>query len=347
MDLLQALETLGLPLKDLGSGGLEITGWGGPPPGLPPEIAVGEGGTTLRFLLPLVAASHGQTRLVGAESLMHRPHIPLLDFLQARGARITPLADAPGFQVTADGLSSGVWELPAQVSSQFASALWYPAQILPHVNVQVDDAMVSKAYFLLTQKYAALSFAPVPAEGFRKMKVPADSSGATFFEVASRLLNQPVSYDRPMEEGHPENKAHSFLEKMDTHPVEEEVVLDVQGFIDAAPALAVFGIFRKGGLVLTGIEGLRDKESDRVAGIQALGQVAGQVIQLKDAHALRIPGGGLQRTVGSTFNPQGDHRLAMAAFLIRLLHPSLHVEQEACVRKSFPNFVATLAQWAS
>ncbi len=346
-DLLQALKTLGLPMQDLGQGGLEITGWGGPPPKLPPEIAVGEGGTTLRFLLPLVSASHGETRLVGASSLFRRPHTPLLDFLQAKGARITPLADTSGFQVTADGLSSGVWKLPAQVSSQFASALWYPAQILPQVEVKVDDTMVSKAYFLLTQKYAKLSFAPIPADGYRSLSVPADPSGATFFEVASRLLNRPVCFDRPLEGGHPENEAHSFLKRFDTHPEEEEAVIDVQDFIDAAPALAVLGLFRKGGLTLTGIEGLRHKESDRVVGIQALGRTVGQEIKLIHSHSLHIPGGGLQGTPGTTFEPQDDHRLAMAAFLVQLLHPSLRVENAACVRKSFPDFVSTLTQWVS
>ena len=91
---------------------------------------------------------------------------------------------------------------------------------------------------------------------------------------------------------------------------------------------------------------LRAKESDRVFGVQRLAALCGSHAELK-GDQLHLSGGGIDSLAAEAqkpFDPDQDHRMAMAAGVARLLSPAIRVMQPECVAKSFPDFWAEIAK---
>ncbi|MDT8323772.1 MAG: hypothetical protein RRA94_06665, partial [Bacteroidota bacterium] len=88
-------------------------------------VHVGEGGTTLRFLLALCATSVKRSKLVVAPSLMRRPHDALLRALRSGGASIDRFDDLSGQGFVVRGWTDMPEALSVETaeSSQYASAL--------------------------------------------------------------------------------------------------------------------------------------------------------------------------------------------------------------------------------
>jgi len=111
---------------------------------------------------------------------------------------------------------------------------------------------------------------------------------------------------------------------------------EIPAMIDEIPLLALLASLARGVTVIGGIEGLRSKESDRVAGTLALLGSLGVKASYKRG-ALTVTGTKKFTAAGPirTFN---DHRLAMAAGAASAACPGLKIENPACVDKSYPGF---------
>lgn len=109
---------------------------------------------------------------------------------------------------------------------------------------------------------------------------------------------------------------------------------------DSAPTLAVVAAFAAGPTRLHGVEHLRHKESDRIAalrrGLAALGartEFGGGALTI---HPSDPP---TDRGAPPVFDPDGDHRIAMAFALAGLRRPGgVRVLSPGVVAKSFPAF---------
>jgi 3-phosphoshikimate 1-carboxyvinyltransferase len=120
------------------------------------------------------------------------------------------------------------------------------------------------------------------------------------------------------------------------------VSVEARDFPDAVPALAALSIFAAGESRFRGIAHLRWKESDRIAGVEALAAAAGvRCVVQDDGIAITGPPG--VSRIGATCLPTfEDHRLAMAGALLSLALPSLLIETPDCVGKSYPGFFRDL-----
>lgn len=108
---------------------------------------------------------------------------------------------------------------------------------------------------------------------------------------------------------------------------------------DLFPVLSVLCAFGEGVSSLTGGRLLKYKESDRIKKTKELLDL----IQVKNEllpDGIRIFGGsGTQpQNVPLQFNPDHDHRMAMAAGLIKLKNYNLEILTPDVVNKSYPNF---------
>ncbi len=116
---------------------------------------------------------------------------------------------------------------------------------------------------------------------------------------------------------------------------------EVPTLVDEIPILAVAAAFAKGPSLFQGLEELRVKESDRLQLTGDLLKAAGCQYEIR-GNDLWIAGGMLD-VKPFTFNPHGDHRLAMcAAILARRCKKPCCILDSECVRVSYPNFYEDL-----
>jgi 3-phosphoshikimate 1-carboxyvinyltransferase len=85
---------------------------------------------------------------------------------------------------------------------------------------------------------------------------------------------------------------------------------------------------------------LRVQECERVEALRTeLTKCGAHVDEIRDS--LRIDPGPLR---GAEFETYGDHRIAMCFGMLGLRVPGIRLRNPACVRKTFPNFFAKLAE---
>ena len=110
---------------------------------------------------------------------------------------------------------------------------------------------------------------------------------------------------------------------------------------DLVPAVAVtcaaLGIEAR----LTGVDTLRYKESNRLESISSELAKLGRQIKVEDGVML-IPAGEPftkdNMPVKETIDAHGDHRIAMAFGVLKVINPALTVDTPEVVAKSFPDF---------
>ena len=112
------------------------------------------------------------------------------------------------------------------------------------------------------------------------------------------------------------------------------VDVDMSDTPDAVPAIAVVASFAKGKTRLTNIKHLREKECDRIDAVCS--QLMKMGIKVNQGeNFLEITGGNPKGARIETFD---DHRIAMAFSIFGLKISGMEIENETCVKKSFPNY---------
>ena len=207
------------------------------------------------------------------------------------------------------------------------------------------------------------TFAPKPFQ----YRVPGDPSSAAFFAVLAAISGGgQVKIERMLWNA----TRTGFLEVLtmmgvgiepgpiDRKAMEPVTTLKVIGkslravdtgglnpatFIDEIPILAVAAAFARGTSRFRDLHELRVKESDRLVATCKLLQKAGVRVEI-EADDL-IVHGQPRRLRGFRFDPDGDHRLAMAgAILGQMADGPSEILDPDCVRVSYPNFFEQLEQ---
>ncbi len=364
--LAAALEALGAGFDRTEAGVVRVQGMGGPPRAEGLRIDAGEAATNFRFLACLLAAGRTDVLLTGSAQLLSRPHQPLYDFLRSRGAAVEPASE--GVRIRSRGLLGGAWDAPATASSQFLSGLALASAWSGEVTLGLPADLPSRGYFELTlatirafrgapaavREPAALRLRPGNPRG-RAWTVPADASGATFFLVAAATGARPAVFETPWAEQHPEAALNRrWLEdsgllapvpgdRFDPagEPPGCPLELDLDPAPDAGPALAVLAASLPAGIRFRGLERLRIKESDRLAGMKALAEALGARVEEEPEALMLRAGPSGPPPSPAPFDPRNDHRLAMAAAVA-----GLEVADPACVSKSFPGFWTEWNAWS-
>jgi len=117
-----------------------------------------------------------------------------------------------------------------------------------------------------------------------------------------------------------------------------QLSFDIDPCPDVAPAISVLAAHLVNGILLSGTERLRFKESDRFNGMRRLVAALGGEFEQQANGQVLIRRGHGQRS-GIAVACASDHRLVMAAAIA-----DLEVDNRECVAKSFPNFWQELAK---
>lgn len=333
------------------------------------RIDVGESGSTLRFLLPIIAALGTTTEVMGHGRLAERPLAPLDEQLREHGVT---LSWDGAFPLHVSGkLAGGTFHLPGNVSSQYVSGLLLAAPLLDDdVEILVSEPVQSRAYIDLTVSALATFGVTVSesrikddAGSYRRYGVDAtarfvspgacavegDWSNAAFWLSAGSLGSEPLSVtglDSQSRQG--DRAIMAALSLLGARMGRSRGIvaasrdslhgatLDVSGIPDLVPPLAAVAAYADGTTRLTNAGRLRLKESDRLVTVRdALLALGGDARIEGDDLVIE----GSERLAGGTVDSAGDHRIAMlAAICAAYAQGPTTILGAQCVAKSYPSF---------
>lgn len=326
------------------------------------KIDCGEGGTTLRFLALRASRIPGEHRLTGRPRLFARPQEELVKILSQLGveARLSPtelVIRSDGWKPQGDTLY-----VPSHRSSQFVSAVLLNAWDLPfELFVSPVGAGISEGYWRMTLSMAIELGMKVDRwdQDFRvptgqkvkskEWRLEPDMSSAFSLAACASVAGSATLLDFPARSLQPDFSFVDILKTMNV-PLQLEsgrlkiqaasnlqaVAVKLTASPDLFPVLAALCSLAEGESELYGAPQLVHKESNRIGKIVELLQVTGRTVNVMD-DGVRISG---EKRIGSAirFDPDQDHRLAMAAAVLKLAGLPVEILHREVVNKSYPGF---------
>ncbi|MFM2135345.1 MAG: hypothetical protein RL021_745 [Bacteroidota bacterium] len=333
----------------------------------------GDGGTTLRFLLPYLAMNGSECTLAGNERMNRRPVRELVDALRSLGANILYVAAEgyPPLHILPAEIRGGAVNVDTSRSSQFASALMLAAPfICGGLTLRFSGTRVSDSYVDMTLRVLAAAGVEFIVED-SGVRIPQQQLPETEFDVeldwsSAAFWYQLVALRQECSllltglrtgsfQGDESVSKHFSRLGVVTTPTAEGIRIDsnvpsemsvplefdLRSTPDLAPALIVACFGRRIPAVFTGIEHLRYKESDRMAVLlKYLSAMGARVVHAGGRFELQsFP----DQFPSFTVDPHEDHRIAMAFAILSCLHGGVKVSHPEVVRKSYPEFWDQLA----
>jgi len=323
----------------------------------------------MRFLTAYLAGQPGkQVTLTGSTRMKQRPIQILVEALRGLGADISYL-EAPGcppLKIHGSRLEGKQVTLPADISSQYISALLLIAPTLPQgLLLTLEGQITSLPYIRMTLELLNRLGIKTEMQGNRirvepKREIPSQtlvvesdwSSASYYYSTAalavpgSRIVlrsyrQESLQGDSVLQSIYRELGVSSIFEgdqliltREDTQPV-SHLSLNLMEAPDLAQTLAVccFGLGIS--CELTGLHTLKIKETDRLSALEVELTNLGARLEVTD-HSLRLHKGGAPKA-GESIATYNDHRMAMA-FAPMGLRTDLYIEDAGVVSKSYPGF---------
>ena len=319
------------------------------------ELDCGESGSTLRFLLPLLASIGGEFTLIGHGKLMERPNDELFSVLSEHGVKITK-----DDKIRLSGkLFGGEFRIRGDISSQYISGLLMvlptleedskiilttPLKSAPYVDITLS---VLKDFGVSVQKTEYGYFVKGGQIYSGEVYPDGDWSNSAFFlvlgaiagEITVKNLNlKSVQGDKVITDILTRAGATVTFNK-DSVTVKEAnlkgFTADAENCPDLVPILSVLGAFADGKTVITNVERLKIKESDRIQTTIDMLSCLGVKAE-SDGHTLTVYGGGAKSGVADSHN---DHRIAMSvAVMASAVEGQTLLTDASAVEKSYPTF---------
>ncbi len=326
-----------------------------------------DAGSAARFLTALLAFTPGCNMITGTERLCQRPMAPLIEALRSLGCQITCLGKEGFLPLKINGFvpSADRVVVDGSQSSQFVSALLMASILLPQgLTVEVTGTAASEPYIEMTldvlqQAHISWTLKGVPPAYHLEHALPKcdmvsvekDWSAASYFYAAvamnPALHIRMVGLYRGSSQG--DSVVSSIFEHLGVRTVQTDICADVIGLDsysreftydfmstpDLFPAVAVTCAALGIDAHLTGISGLRVKESDRVKTIAEELRKMNCQVEVTDNEVHLLPS---TLKVSQPVDPHDDHRIAMAFAILKVKFPELEVLNPDTVSKSFPTF---------
>jgi 3-phosphoshikimate 1-carboxyvinyltransferase len=327
-------------------------------------------GTSARLLSGLLAGLPLFAVLTGDSSLLGRPMARVVEPLRRMGARIegreggrfAPLCFLPG----SGGLAPLDWEL-AVSSAQVKGSLMLAAlraegasRLSGRIASRDHTERMLRALGVRIETVdGALRIIPPRALPDFRVEIPGDVSSSAFFLASALICGREIQVrncgvnpsrcgflavmrrmgarvevgEERTSLGEPIGTIRILPGELRGTSVEAEEVPDL---IDEAPLVAVLGLFARGITEVRGVGELRVKESDRLSAIARMAKSLGGEMEIR-GDGFRVEGP--QKLVSGRVDPEGDHRIAMAAAAAAAGIPGgVRVSGIECTRVSYPDF---------
>ena len=326
-----------------------------------PEMDCRESASTLRFMLPVAAASSLNASFTGGEHLSERPISDLLITLEEHGVT----SSAKGLPLELSGnLSDGRFYISGNVTSQYLSGLLLTLPLLDSgSDIVLSTELRSSSYIDITVDIMSKFGVNVIRDGDRyylsgpvryrspgTVTIGGDWSNASAFLVAGLLNGCNSVAVKNLEVSSPQGDKNiiHILESFGAHLKTSSggilsegarlhgAAIDIDSNPDLMPSLAVAAMAADGNTEFVNAERQRYKESDRIISIERM--VCSLNCQARSSpDSLVISGGSDIR--GGTIDSFGDHRIVMAAAIASCLTDTpVTVTNAESVSKSYPTF---------
>lgn len=324
------------------------------------RLECGESGSTLRFMLPIVGALGITAEFHPKGRLIERPLAPLDKLLSEHGVTVIKGDNT----ITSTGkLTSGLFELPGNVSSQYISGLLMALGLLDgDSQLIVTGDVQSKSYIDMTEEVVRTAGIDFNKSGFTysipggqipsmpgEVHVEGDYSGASFYLCMGALSDKGITVKGLKPDSKQGDRAILEILKRFGADVSESadgitvrkntlrgMTIDASQIPDIIPPLCVVAAAAEGRTEIINAERLRIKESDRIkTTVSMINSLGGAAIELKSGIIID----GKPILTGGSTEAFNDHRIAMSAAVAALISQgSVTVEGAECVAKSYPRF---------
>ena len=313
-------------------------------------IDVKDCGAGYRFLMAVAAVTPGKWLLTGTKRLLERPIAPLVEALKSAGADIERCDT--GWQINGKELHAQRLRIDCSQSSQMASALLLAGDRIGLQELTVVPTPPPSApYWELTRRMVEAHQQGLPT------RREADWSTAAFwyaFLAVNITIDTLTLKDLHLDTLQGDAVVAEWFRgfgirseqtaegvkisrvTIDCNPVENST-FHLYDHPDLAPVMAVTALLCQRTVTLTGLGNLNRKESRRM---DLMCELLSHFcpLQRQGDETLTVDGTSfINNSKPITFDPQNDHRMAMAATLLSLHFPVMVTDIE-CVKKSYPQF---------
>ena len=358
----KTLMKLGIRIDDSGDA-IEVHGSKGNFEAFTEPIYLGNSGTSMRLLTPVVSLGKGTYTLVGSERMHQRPIQDLLDSMNQMGIPAYSVKGngCPPIEITGHRIKGGTIQLNCKMSSQYLSALLLIAPFSENtLEIQITEGPVSKPYIDMTIDVMSKFNVRVASDGYHRFMVEGgqvyksgqysvepDSSQAGYFWAAAAVTGSTVkvmglkdsSRQGDVRFADTLGRMGCVLHKQDdgiavTGGQLSGIDVDMQDMPDMVPTLAVVAAFAEGTTVIKNVAHLKAKECDRIDAVIREFSKLGVEAEWTNTDLL-VKGGWSH---GAEIDTYKDHRIAMSFAIAGLKIPGIFIRDESCVGKSFPEF---------
>lgn len=323
-----------------------------------------ESGSTLRFLLPLVASLGAECSFIMRGRLASRPLSPLYELLACNGVTLSEASKSPLY--VSGKLCAGDYTLKADVSSQYISGMLFALSVASGKSTLCLSGKVESApYILMTldtlDKFGAdITFDSENnifyINGKERLISPklvtvgGDWSNAAFLLVAGAIGPTPITLsglDTNSRQG--DRAILSILSDMGANitVADNEITvypsklhgisIDASDIPDLVPILSVAASVAQGKTTIFNASRLRLKESDRIESVCASLSALGASVEATDDGMVIT---GKTKLLGGEVDSYNDHRIAMSASVASLVcEKEVRITRFEAINKSFPSFL--------
>ncbi len=324
-----------------------------------------QSGTTLRFMVAILAALNAPNTIDAHEQLKTRPITDFIEELTVAGAHINLDGTYP---LSIDGsMRAGTFILPGNISSQYISALLLAAPLMEGISkIQVTKPFESSSYVQLTieamemfgvkthkqETDTSVVFTVEDSQYVTPGEVvcEGDWSQASMWLALGALSDDTIGVrGLNMTSAQPDRAILGALSIMGARVLRRPnevyvrkdqvrpLSIDCSQTPDLVPALALLASSIPSTTKLTGLERLKYKESDRILAVSYTLRSFGIDCEA-DESSLTITGGNI-RAPKFVLDPHDDHRICMLQALMATQADGVcAIENAQVVDKSYPEF---------
>lgn len=326
-------------------------------------IDCNESGSTLRFLIPIIAALGIKCEFKMSGNLGKRPLDIYYDIFRKNNIEFKKEKDS----LYIDGnLKSGVYEIPGNISSQFITGMLFALTLVEEDSIiKISEKIESKSYIDITLeclkdfgiKIENNNYREFIIKGNQKYKsieytVESDFSQGAFFLCADAIGNDininglkenSVQGDKVGIDILKEMNCKKILDDFDGIKIKlnklKSTKIDASDCPDIIPIFSVCAAFAEGTTEIFNAKRLRIKECDRLHAInEELSKLGCNIIEKEDS--LIINGNGGEKLLGGCeVWSHKDHRICMMLSIASTIcEKDIVIKDAECISKSYPRF---------
>ncbi len=330
------------------------------------EINVDDAGTAFRFLTSYLSVTEGQFILTGSQRMKQRPIEGLVDALRKLGAKIEYLENEnkPPLKIIGATIEGGEVKIKGSTSSQFISSLLMIAPKLKKgLRLIIEDDIVSKPYIEMTLEMLAYfgikhswknNVIEIKKQDIQaqNINIESDWSAVGFWLEMVSLSKEGSIKLKGLQENswQGDRETPSFFKRLGVNTYfegdyliankegeksETDSTINLVDLPDLSLSLICSYAFDKKQAKFTGLQTLKNKESDRLRSLRTELEKCG--ITCKKNDSSMIIDGFKNQANAIRFKTYKDHRIAMSLAPFALQN-RIVIEDVDVVKKSYPKF---------